>query len=100
MVFTRKGLIAKCWCGNAEQKWGLFHHNTKVGEKFYDSFEDCLQDVYPATIKYYRPPTQGEIRFGEGGTHHRTFNIVDVVKPNGAVKKWFKCKEDGLRYYI
>lgn len=53
----------------------------------------------PETVQYYRKPTKAEIRFGYGAIHYRDFPINEVVKTNGSLKKWVRCKYDGLRYY-
>jgi hypothetical protein len=46
----------------------------------------------------HRPPTAGEIKFGEGATHYKTFLIKDITNKKGALKKWFRCPVDGLNY--
>jgi hypothetical protein len=53
----------------------------------------------PETVQYHRNPTKAEIRFGYGAIHYRDFPVNEVVKTNGSLKKWVKCKYDGLRYY-
>ena len=53
----------------------------------------------PELVEYHRPPTKEEIKFGEGATHYMSFDICDVLKPNGRLKRWVRCKYDGLRYY-
>lgn len=51
-------------------------------------------------LEYHREPTKGEIRFGHGATHYRTFPIeVCCHKGTRIPKKWFKAEDDGLRYY-
>lgn len=50
-------------------------------------------------VKYHRPPTPSEIRFGHGATHYRTFHVSEVCFPGTRIaKKWFVA-DDGLRYY-
>lgn len=50
--------------------------------------------------EYHRPPTEGEIRFGHGATHYRTFPVEECCHPGTRIKKkWFVAKDDGLRYY-
>lgn len=50
-------------------------------------------------VEYNRPPTKGEIKFGYGATHYRTFPIEDCCHPGTRIlKKWFKA-DDGKRYY-
>ncbi len=51
------------------------------------------------TLTFHRPPTQYEIRFGEGATHYKDFSSKDYLNKQGQVKKWLKCSKDGLRYY-
>ena len=54
-------------------------------------------DVSEAT--YHRKPTPSEIRFGEGVTHYRTFELNDCChKGTRILKAWFVAN-DGLRYY-
>lgn len=99
MVFTAKGLIAKVFCGHKEPKWCLFQHNTKELIKVYDSFENCIENVYHTdTIQGSRQPTCFELKQGYGATHYRDFSILEWVKPNGQLKAWIKA-DDGLRYY-
>lgn len=51
-------------------------------------------------VTYHRPPTPGEIRFGEGATHYRDFSVNEVrVRGSTRLKKWFIAADDGLRYY-
>ena len=50
--------------------------------------------------QYHRPPTKGEIKFGEGATHYRTFDLEDCChRGTRILKRWFVAKDDGLRYY-
>jgi len=48
---------------------------------------------------YHRPPTKGEIAFGEGATHYRTFPVAECTHPDRTLKVWFVAADDGLRYY-
>ncbi len=50
-----------------------------------------------SNIDYWRNPTKSEIKFGEGAIHHRTFNLSEVLKNDGSIKKWL-IADDGLRY--
>jgi hypothetical protein len=51
-------------------------------------------------IEYHRNTfTAWEIKFGECATHYKTFDIIDLLKADGTLKKWIKCPYDGLRYY-
>jgi len=50
-------------------------------------------------VQYHRPPTAGEIKFGYGTTHYRTFPFEQCVhKGTRVLKKWFVA-DNGLRYY-
>ena len=52
------------------------------------------------SVTYHRPPTKPEIRFGHGATHYRDFYLEDCTRKGTRIlKKWFKAKDDGLRYY-
>ena len=49
--------------------------------------------------EYRRQPTKGEIRFGEGAVHYRTFAVEECCFPGTRfLKAWFVA-DDGLRYY-
>ena len=50
-------------------------------------------------ITGHRGPTPGEIKFGEGATHYKTFDVDAWLKPDGTAKVWIVCPFDGLRYY-
>jgi hypothetical protein len=53
-------------------------------------------------IVYRRTPTMSEMRFGYGDTHYRTFIIAETPEMfhfDGTRKRFFKAKDDGLRYY-
>jgi len=50
-------------------------------------------------FEYHREPTKGEIKFGEGATHYRSFTLAEIgINKKGDLKKWF-IANDGLRYY-
>lgn len=50
--------------------------------------------------QYHRPPTKGEINFGHGATHYRTFQVSECCYTGTRIlKRWFKANDDGLRYY-
>ncbi|MEO6306175.1 MAG: hypothetical protein ABIP51_23710 [Bacteroidia bacterium] len=56
--------------------------------------------IIKADYEYYRNPTKGEIKFGEGAIHWRTFTIFQIgYNKAGKLKKWFTSLDDGLRYY-
>ena len=58
---------------------------------------DDLEIINEKQVKYWRQPTKGEIKFGEGAIHYRDFIYSEVAKKNGELKKWF-ISEDKLRY--
>jgi hypothetical protein len=76
-------------------------------EANYNQYADLLKELisigYNLNIlneqetEYHRPPTKGEIKFGEGATHYRTFRLAELLKPNGDIKQRFKAN-DGLFY--
>lgn len=96
-VFTSKGLIGKQYCGYELQKWCLFQHNTHKILKVYDSFEDCIGDVYPEKLTYTRGPTSFELGQGYGATHCLEFDTLDCVRPDGGIKRWIKDPVTGKR---
>lgn len=52
--------------------------------------------------EYHRPPTKGEIEFGYGATHYRTFPLEECCWPGTRIpKKWFVVQEVNgpVRYY-
>jgi len=49
-------------------------------------------------VQCHRQPTPEEIKFGHGAIHYKTFLRKDIVNRKGQLKKWFKCKDDGLNY--
>lgn len=58
-----------------------------------------LEILNELPVECHRPPTKGEIRFGYGATHYRTFSYLEIGhNRRGEIKKWFKA-DDGLRYY-
>jgi len=59
-----------------------------------------LQIMNSYEIECHRPPTKGEIKFGEGATHYRDFKISEIgITKKGDFKKWFIGSGDKLRYY-
>jgi len=50
-------------------------------------------------FEYHRPPTTGEIKFGEGATHYRSFTLAEIgITKTGDLKRWFVADDDKLRY--
>lgn len=71
------------------------------------SIHDVIESKHPGlpvrddvtSVEYHRPPTAGEIKFGHGSIHYRTFDVDECFHPGSRVlKKWFVAN-DGLRYY-
>lgn len=60
-----------------------------------------LQIMNSHEIECHRPPTKGEIKFGEGATHYRQFplSIIGLKKGKAMWKEWFVAPDDKLRYY-
>ena len=52
-----------------------------------------------AEVEYHRPPTWGEIKFGHGATHYRTFPVDQCTHKDRTLKAWFVADDDDLRYY-
>ena len=50
-------------------------------------------------VTYHREPTALEIRQGYGATHYLDVPMSMVMKPDGRLKRWFRSRVDGLRYY-
>lgn len=48
-------------------------------------------------IEYSRKPTPGEIKFGHGARHYRTFPVAQCKKKDGSLKHRLKA-DDGLIY--
>ena len=79
-------------------------------EANYNQYSDLLKELIgqgyknlvvlnTQVIECHRPPTKGEIKFGEGATHYRSFTIAQIgITKTGDIKKWFVA-DDGLRYY-
>jgi hypothetical protein len=63
--------------------WATTHEGWAVKEELYG---------------YWRQPTKGELKFGEGAIHWRDFKIEECGKADFTLKKWF-IADDGLRYY-
>lgn len=58
-----------------------------------------LQILNKQEIEAHRPPTKGELKFGEGATHWLTVDLPHILNKKGDIKKWFVFPKDGLRYY-
>lgn len=65
-------------------------------EEAIEAFRDDVGGGYKIT--YWRHPTPGEIKFGQGSIHYREFTLVECSKPKTLTpRKWFVA-DDGLRY--
>ena len=75
----------------------------------YSEYVDLLKELHsigyicnvlnPLDIECHREPTKSEIKFGEGATHYRTFNINEIgFNVKGELKSRFKAKDDMLFY--
>lgn len=79
-----------------------FHNKQYGGDIVFQSYNtyDLAEQVLLLSgyaLRCYREPTAGEIKFGHGAIHYRSFLTSDILNRKGNLKKWFKCN-DGLRY--
>ena len=65
----------------------------------YRDLEERIKILTGHAIKCHRQPTKGEINFGHGATHYRTFSRELLTRKDGSLKKWFKA-DDSLNYSI
>ena len=73
------------------------HHSTMKSKKAPARTGMPVRDDV-TEVTYHRRPTAGELRFGEGATHYRTFPVEDCCFPGTRIlRKWFVA-DDGLRY--
>jgi len=79
-------------------------------EANYSAYSDLLKELISIgykdlvicnkqIVELHRKPTAGEIKFGEGATHYKSFEIDAIINRKGNLKKWMFCPTDGLRYY-
>ena len=80
-------------------------------EANYNQYQDLLKELVSIgyenliiknsqLIECWRNPTKGEIKFGEGAVHWRSFTLEQIgLNDNGEIKNWFISPDDGLRYY-
>jgi len=57
-----------------------------------------LQIMNKQEIEAHRPPTKGELKFGEGAIHWLTVDLPNILNKRGDIKKWFVWPGDNLRY--
>lgn len=70
------------------------------GNKLMGRFKFALRVRDDVTkITYHRPPTPGEIKFGEGATHYRDFPVEECCYPDTRIPKHRIKADDGLYYY-
>ena len=78
-----------------------FHNKQYGGGIVFQSYNinDITERILLLTgdaITCSRQPTKGEIKFGHGATHYKTFLKKELLNKKGELKKWFKCPNDGL----
>lgn len=82
-----------CKEANFNEYWDLMRE--LIGQGYND-----LVIINKQEINCHRPPTKGEIKFGEGATHYRDFTLAEIgITKKGEIKKWFIAPNDKLRYY-
>lgn len=99
----------KCLCSSYNGVAFFQHSNCSPGAhlgkkvKFSDLHIDLQSKLcdyfFNEGVQYHRKPTKGEIKFGEGATHYKTFDSY-LCEKNGRLKNWIICPVDGLRYYL
>lgn len=57
-----------------------------------------IWDLNYKYVGYSRKPTKGEIAFGYGATHYRSFPLKEVVGNNGQIKKRMFAQDEQLWY--
>lgn len=78
-------------------------------EANYNEYESLLKELIQIgynpdiinikqSVYLHRQPTKGEIKFGQGATHYRSFLISELINNKGELRQWIKA-DDGLRYY-
>lgn len=78
-------------------------------EAHYNEYADLLKELIgqgykdltilnTQEIEAHRPPTEAEIKFGEGATHYITVALSCILNEKGDIKKWFVYPGDKLRY--
>lgn len=95
------------YCGGIYLKVDATHAKCERTENVHLFFakSGCIaDDGFPVRqnvteVTYHRPPTSGEIKFGNGATHYRTFPVDEAFKPGTRVLKAWFVADDGLRYY-
>jgi hypothetical protein len=80
-----------------------FHNKQYGGGIVFQSYNiiDEIESILELTgeaIRCHREPTKGELKFGNGATHYRTFMREDITNRKGELKKWFKADDDKLNY--
>ena len=82
-----------------------FHNKQYGGGIVFQSYnihrlEEQIKELNGSGIVYHRGPNAYELKIGHGATHYRTFDRELVTNRAGNLKKWFKCKDDGLNYSL
>lgn len=81
----------ECKEANYNQYMGLLKE--LIGQGYKD-----LTVLNTQEIEAHRPPTERELKFGEGATHYLTVALSCVLNKQGDIKKWFVYPGDKLRY--
>jgi hypothetical protein len=86
---------AQVWGLNANKRWYWIGSFGEVCKAL--GILQVRDDV--ESITYHRPPTAAELRFGEGATHYRDFDIDECCHEGTRIAKRWLVASDGLRYY-
>jgi len=91
---------------NSRTLGGRKFHNKQYGGGIVFStyntrdLKDKIKELNGSGIVYHRGPNAYESKQGHEATHYRTFDRELVTNRAGNLKKWFKCKDDGLNYSL
>ena len=98
--YAHLGQHSACHLGYANEcKEANFNEYRELLKELIDNGEYYLHILNAQLIECHRQPTEGEIKFGEGATHYRSFTVGEIgITKEGDLKKWFVA-DDGLRYY-
>lgn len=84
----------------AECKEASFNQYYELLRELIGQGYNDLHVINSQTFELHRKPTPGEIKFGEGATHYRSFTLAEIgLSKTGDLKQWFISKDDNLRYY-
>ena len=101
------GKVKTCYAHIGQHSACADEYAAECNPAKYADYQDLLKELIglgyklevlnEQEIEYHRNPTPSEIRFGEGATHYRDFNINQCLKSNGKLKSRLKA-DDGLIY--